>query len=343
MFWVSKYQPQTLEDLDYNPEVTKKLVSLSNIDNDSNTFPHTIFAGPSGAGKKTRIMALLRKFYGPGVDHVRIDRRNFKTRSNKPIELKTIQSNFHIEINPSDVGVHDEIVVQEIIKEIAEYRSLNGSFKVVVITEADKLSHRAQHGLRATIEKYSAFCKIIMCTESLSKIIDPILSRCFIIRVRSPTHKEMCTVLENVSKKEGLENDNDIIQEIVSKSDHNLRRALLMLQAYSEDENNTIPVSDWEVHIDNMTNMIIKKQDPKTLLEARSKMYELLSNCIPATIIFKRVLYHLLKNISSGDELKREIVKNAVKYEAECTKGQKDIYFLEAFVAKVLYLLASNK
>ena len=76
--------------------------------------------------------------------------------------MRTLQSNHHIEINPSDVGIYDEIVVQEIIKEIAQYRSLDDKFKVVLITEADKLSHKAQHGLRATIEKYSEYCKIIV-------------------------------------------------------------------------------------------------------------------------------------------------------------------------------------
>ena len=70
----------------------------------SGELPHLLFYGPTGAGKKTRVMALLREVFGPGVERVKLEHRGFKTPTGRAVELTTIASHFHVEINPGDAG-----------------------------------------------------------------------------------------------------------------------------------------------------------------------------------------------------------------------------------------------
>ena len=65
--WVDKHRPVTLEKLDYLKDQAAQLARLAT----TGDLPHLLFYGPSGAGKKTRIMALLRAIFGAGVEKVR--------------------------------------------------------------------------------------------------------------------------------------------------------------------------------------------------------------------------------------------------------------------------------
>eukprot|EP01032_Pedospumella_encystans_P021205 gene21205-24067_t len=145
--WVDKNRPTTLGKLSLHADVNAKLLALSH----GEELPHLLIYGPPGAGKKTRVMALMREIYGAGVERIKLEHRTFKTSSGKPIEIGTLGSNYHIECNPSDVGTNDRFVIQEVIKEIASHTNLSTtaqpgsrSFKIVLLTEVDRLSKQAQ-------------------------------------------------------------------------------------------------------------------------------------------------------------------------------------------------------
>jgi DNA polymerase III delta prime subunit len=70
----------------------------------------------SGAGKKTLALAVLREIFGPSVEKVKVEGKIWKLEQGDrkiEVELTTISSNYHVEMNPSDVGTKDRYVVQE--------------------------------------------------------------------------------------------------------------------------------------------------------------------------------------------------------------------------------------
>ncbi|KAH6779494.1 ATPase [Perilla frutescens var. hirtella] len=342
MLWVDKYRPKTLDKVLVHEDIAQNLKKLVT----EQDCPHLLFYGPSGSGKKTLIMALLRQIFGPGADKVKVENKNWKVDAGArtiDVELTTTSSAHHVEMNPSDAGFQDRYVVQEIIKEMAKNRPIDTKgkkgFKVLVLNEVDKLSREAQHSLRRTMEKYSSSCRLILCSNSSSKVTEAIRSRCLNMRINAPTEGEIVKVLEFIGKKEGLQLPPGFADRIAQQSNRSLRRAILLfetcrVQQYPFAPNQAITPMDWEEYVSEIASSIFKEQSPKRLFEVRGKLYELLLNCIPPEIILKRLLYELLKKLDS--ELKHEICHWAAYYEHRLRLGQKAIFHLEAFVAKFM-------
>ncbi|KAJ1952040.1 Replication factor C (RF-C) subunit, partial [Dispira parvispora] len=296
--WVDKYRPLSLDKLSYHPNLSKNLSKLTASDD----FPHLLVYGPSGAGKKTRIMTILRELYGPGVEKLKVDLRNFETPTGRKLELNLVTSNYHLELNPSDVGIYDRVVIQDMLKEVAQTQQVDSHaqrrFKVVVINEAGALSKDAQHALRRTMEKYMGNIRIILCCNTTSKIITPIRSRCLALRVAAPTDEEIIQVLNSVAKKENLQLPPALAERITKASERNLRRAVLMLetcrvQQYPFTADQKVAQADWQVFIKAVAHTMLQEQSPANLLRVRGQLYELLTHCIPATTVLQTLAFEL--------------------------------------------------
>lgn len=337
--WVDKYRPTSLGKLDYHTEQAEYLKNMVH----KGDFPHLLVYGPPGAGKKTRIMCVIKELYGSGAERVRMETMHFETPSKKKLEITTISSNYHIEVNPSDVGIYDRIVVMDLVKTTAQTHQIDPTgqrdFKVVLLTNVDQLTKDAQHALRRTMEKYVATCRLILCANSTSRVLPAIRSRCLGIRVPAPTITEIKSALHSICKRESLILPDELAIRLAESSGRNLRRAILMLEAckveqypFTTDQKITEP--DWQVYIRQTANMMVAEQSPKQLLEIRNRLYELLTHAIPCDLIFKGLLQECIKNCDL--QLKIEIATVAAEYEHRMHRGSKPIFHLEAFVARFM-------
>jgi len=213
------------------------------------------------------------------------------------------------------------------------------SFKVLVLSEVDRLSREAQHSLRRTMEKYSAACRLVLCCNNASRVIEPVRSRCLCVRVSAPTSAEICDVLMAVAKKESLDLPSALASRIAATSGRDLRRALLALevarvQQYPFSDGQPVALADWELYIQEIVGDCLKEQTPKMLYTVRGKLYELLINCIPAEVIFKRLTTELLRKMD--DSLRHKVALHAAYFEHRLQQGSKPIFHLEAFLARIM-------
>uniref|UniRef100_A0A061RXH8 Replication factor C subunit 3/5 n=1 Tax=Tetraselmis sp. GSL018 TaxID=582737 RepID=A0A061RXH8_9CHLO len=339
MLWVDKYRPRTFDKLIIHKELGANIKQLVS-DGDC---PHMLFYGQPGVGKKTLIMCTLREMFGPSVEKLVVETKPWKIElpnRKLEIEMTTVSSNDHVEMNPSDVGNNDRYVVQEIIKEMARSRPVdvhgNRGFKVLVLNEVDKMTREAQAALRRTMEKYSTACRLIMVCNNASKVLEPVRSRCICVRVSAPTDEEVAQVLKHVAHGEKLAVPPAFAGRVVAEADRNLRRALLSLetskvQQYPFRDDQQVQRPDYEMYIAEIASDVMAEQSPKRLYQVRGKVYELLANCIPPELVIRTLSRELIRKLD--DEMKHKVAELAAQYEHRLQEGSKAIYHVEAFIA----------
>lgn len=104
-------------------------------------------------------------------------------------------------------------------------------------------------------------------------------------------------------------------------------------------EKTLVPPPDWEALVAQIADEIYEEHTPARILQARTKLYDLLTHCIPATTILKTLTWKLIPKMD--DVLKPEIIKWSAFYEHRIRQGTKVIFHLEAFVAKFMRIQES--
>jgi replication factor C subunit 3/5 len=229
--WHQSIIEKILESFDNHNEIYSKLKNTDNhevsrIINilDSGilrfaNFQHLVVYGKPGSGKEFLVDKLLERIYNKENTELNEIEYIINGYGNSKTKVLIKQSKFHIVIEPSSNGF-DKYLIQEIIQNYAKSELLNiikyrKLFKIVIINKIDNLSYYAQASLRRTMEKYSESCKFIFICDQLSKIIEPIRSRCILFRTSLPTNEQILETLLHISDKDNinisLENYNEII------------------------------------------------------------------------------------------------------------------------------------
>ncbi|KAI0986772.1 hypothetical protein GJ496_008488 [Pomphorhynchus laevis] len=341
--WCSKYGPKSFSELDFHQDKGTSLKQLVSVGD----FPHLLFHGPIGSGRRTLITCLLNEIYGSCIERTKVEEMEFSTASKK-IQINAISSPCHMMLTPSDVGMQDRVVVQEVIKKIAQTNQVTSSagkrFKVIVLDDVDNLTKDAQQALRRTMEKYSNICRLILVCNSISKVIEALRSRTLPIRVPSPSNNDIEKMLQRIAKFEELTIPRKLLDRILCEADGNVQRAILLLetcriQNYPFTDYQEVTTLEWKPIVKNIANLLVQEQTPARLINVRDQFYNLLGHLIPSAIIFEDLLDALLP--LCDEKLKLKVIDLAATCQHRCALGTKSIFHLEAFAAGFMCIYKS--
>jgi len=324
----------------FHKELFKKLKKIS----EDPGLPHIIFYGNPGSGKKTMINLFLEMIFDRSI--YKLDDSKYTVYSSGNIENEVIvkQSDYHLIIEPNNNNF-DRYLIQDIVKEYARKYPLyvyenNRNFKMVQINNLDNLSYYAQTSLRRTIEKYSGTCRFIMLCYSLSKVIEPLRSRCLCINVPTQTNNDLVEWTFNISSIEKIRLNCDILNYIVYSSNGNLKDILWKLDLYKYC--NRVQ-NEYKKILLLLIDELIYEKNIQTI---RDYIYKMLITNISSNIIIKDVLIIILlkiNNYKNSRELATKIINYASEFEYRLSKGRRDIIHIEAFMVNVMNALENNK
>ncbi len=305
--WTEKYRPRKFEEMVGQDEIIKRVQNLTK----SINIPHLLLAGPAGTGKSTLALIVVRELFGSNW------RENY------------------LELNASDERGID--VVRQKVKDFARTKALGSvPFKVIFLDEADALTKEAQQALRRTMENFTGTCRFVMSCNYSSKIIDPIQSRCLILRFKLLEKKDIEKRIRLISEKEKLQINDNGIESLYEASEGDCRRAINLLQASA-----SISPSITSDLINTLTAGV-RPKDIKVVLEyalsgdflkAKEKLLDvMLRESISGTDVIKAIQKEIW-NLDVDPELKVRLTEKTGEIEFRMVEGSDEFIQLEALLA----------
>ena len=269
---VERYRPTQLENYVGNAHIKKTISQYLG----QNDIQNLIFYGPAGTGKTT-----LAKLCVKNLD---CD---------------------HLYINASD-----ERGIETIRDKVSGFASTASfkSLKVVILDEADFLTIQAQASLRNVIETFSRATRFILTCNYVERIIDPLQSRCQVLKIVPPSKGEVAKHVAWILDKEKTQYEIQDIGTIVNQYYPDLRKCLNTIQLSTQD--NKLIIDKSVLVSSNYMGLVLKE----------------LSNAKPKWREIRQIISNA--NVSDFEELYRYLYDNAHVY-ASGSEGMVAIHLNE--------------
>ncbi len=194
-----KYRPQNLDTFVGNENVKSTISQYL----ESDDIQNFIFYGPAGSGKTTLAKIIVKNL---DCDYLYInssDERGIETIRNKVVDFASV----------------------------ASFKSI----KVIILDEADFLTIQAQASLRNIIETFSQTTRFIMTCNFVERIIDPLQSRCQVLKIIPQSKKEIAQHVSNILEQENVSYELEDLATIINKHHPDLRKVLNTIQFSIKD------------------------------------------------------------------------------------------------------------
>ncbi len=306
--WVEKYRPLKISDLVNQKEIVGSITSL--IKNVSE-MPHLLFSGSAGVGKTTLALCLARQILG--------DRWREYT----------------LELNASDErGIN---MVRERVKKFSRFAGLdtNIPFKLIILDEADEMTSDAQTALRRIVEDTSKYCRFVLIANNVSRIIEPLQSRCAVFKFTRISEKEVIAHIKEIAKKEKIKVEEAGLKSIFDYTEGDLRHAINLLQAAASLGNITEDNVKASAGLTKTKDVdeVLKLALGGKIIDARNKMIELIKVYGMSESDFLRYLNEAIYKAKHDNLV--EISEIIAKYDYRILSGANPEIQLSALLAEL--------